>query len=426
VHERKKQNGGYTAASVYISSINSYYYKDMNKTERVYYNYTSAIPFEAEILELRPATDGKAAVFLDKTVFYPEGGGQPADRGTINGVSLLNVREQDGEILHLISAADGEKLKPGKAELILDSRRRRDLAALHTGQHILSATLMRMIEAPTVSMHIGDESYTIDVGIAEMSEELLIAVEDAVADIIEENRPVIVHLCPPEDINSFPLRKVPPQGEEVLRIVEIKDCDIIACCGTHVKSTAEIGLFRILAAEKYKGMTRIYFSAGRRLLLESRHLRQNAVIVSRALSAPLGEIGKGMLEYIEKSTQIENRLKVFVEKAIKEKAEVLINKAALLANTGNIVFESYAEEIIDEVLNIGKLAQKSSQAVFILAAEQSCKFVAFSSRKDFDLRAFLKEAMEAQGGKGGGSPSFFQGGFGTKDSLEAFLQGIKK
>ena len=403
----------------------------MNRTEKVYYNYNSAAPFEAEILEIRPASDGSAAVFLDKTIFYPEGGGQPADRGTINGVSMLNVREQNGEIFHLISVIDSEKLAPGKAELILDSRRRRDLAALHTGQHILSATLLRMIEAPTVSMHIGDDSYTIDVDIADMNEELLTAVEDTVADIIEENRPVIVHLCPPEDVNSFPLRKVPPKGEEVLRIVEIKDCDIIACCGTHVKTTAEIGLFRILAAEKYKGMTRVYFSAGRRLLLESRRLRQNAVTVSRAISAPLGEIGKGILEFIEKSAERDERLKILEEKAIKEKAEALLVKAALLnkaadTNQPIIVIESFAEESIDEILNIGKIAQKKSQAVFILASAEAGKFVAFSSVKDFDLRGFIKDPFETHGGKGGGGASFFQGGFGTKEALDGFLQGVNK
>jgi alanyl-tRNA synthetase len=410
----------------------------MNKTERVYYNYTSSAPFEAEVLELRPfgdsrlsqgsvAGDGKMAVFLDKTIFYPDGGGQPADRGTINGVSILDVREKDGEIFHLVSGQDAEKLKPGKVELILDSRRRRDLMALHSGQHILSATLMRLIGAPTVSMHIGDENYTIDVDAAELSEELLVAAEDTVANVIEENRPVIIHLCPPEDINSFPLRKVPPQGEEVLRIVEIKDCDIIACCGTHVKSTAEIGLFRILAAEKYKGMTRISFSAGHRLLLESRHLRQNAVTISRALSTPVGEIGKSVLEFIEKSTQIESRLKALIEKAIKEKAEALYNKASEAdnANLPVIIIESYAEESIDEVLNIGKIAHKKSQASFILASEQDRKFVAFCSARDFDLRGFIKDAFEAHGGKGGGSQSFFQGGFETKEALNGFLRRIK-
>jgi alanyl-tRNA synthetase len=152
---------------------------------------------------------------------------------------------------------------------------------------------------------------------------------------------------------------------------------------------------------------------------------------------PLGEIGKGMFEFIEKTTQIENRLKFLVEKAVKEKAQDLINKAAnASANSADakaddtalpvIVVESYAEESIDEVLNIGKIAQKKSQAVFILTSEQTCKFAAFCSTKDFDMRAFIKNAFEAQGGKGGGSSSFFQGSFGTKEALAGFLQEISK
>jgi alanyl-tRNA synthetase len=215
-------------------------------------------------------------------------------------------------------------------------------------------------------------------------------------------------------------------GEEVIRVVEIEGCDIIACCGTHVKRTGEIGLFRIHGAEKYKGMTRVSFSAGRRLLLESRHLRQNAAVVSHALSVPLGEIGKGVLDFIDKTAQMEKRLKVLEEKAIQEKAEALVQKAGnnakpADANNPAFIIESYAEEGIDEVQNIGKNVQKKSQAAFILASEQDRKFVAFCSSKGFDLRSFIKGAFEAQGGRGGGSPSFFQGSFGTKEALDAFL-----
>jgi alanyl-tRNA synthetase len=402
----------------------------MNKTEKVFYNYVSAAPFEAEILELRSAGESKTAIVLDKSIFYPDGGGQPADRGTINGVPLLDVRDNDGEISHLIAATDAAKLKPGKAELLLDVRRRRDYTALHSGQHILSGTIISMIGAPTVSMHLGDETYTIDVDTPEMSDEFLLTVEEAVANVIEENRPVTIHLCPPEDINTFPLRKVPPMGEEVIRVVEIEGCDIIACCGTHVKRTGEIGLFRIHGAEKYKGMTRVSFSAGRRLLLESRHLRRNAAVVSHALSVPLNEIGKGVLDFIDKTAQTEKRLKVLEEKIIQGKAEALIQKAgnsAVQTNANNPVFlvESFVEESIDEVQNIGKTVQKKSQAAFILASEQDRKFVAFCSAKGFDLRSFIKNPFDAQGGRGGGSPSFFQGSFGTKEALDAFLREMR-
>ena len=127
-----------------------------NRTERLYYDYVSSSPFKAEILELKPAGGDEVQVLLDKTIFYPEVGGQPGDRGSINGISLLDVREKDGEILHLVSAA--VQLKPGPAELLLDHRRRRDHTVLHTGQHLLSGIILRMTGAPTVSMHLGEET----------------------------------------------------------------------------------------------------------------------------------------------------------------------------------------------------------------------------------------------------------------------------
>ena len=399
-----------------------------DKTERTYYNYTSAKPFNAGIVKLCPAPNGETQVVLDKTIFYPDGGGQPADRGTINGVPILDVREKDGEIFHIVSAENSGKLEVGRAELILDSRRRREHTQLHTGQHLLSGTLLRMTGAPTVSMHMGEEICTIDVNAPEIKDETLIAVEDAVADAIEENHPVTVHLCPPEDISSFKLRKLPPEDEEVIRVVEIEGQDIIACCGTHLKSTAEIGLLRIFGAEKYKGMTRITFLAGRRLLLDSRLLRQNAVIVSRALSLPVGEIGNGVLNFVDKLAEIERRLKAFTEEATREKAEALVQKAADSAAYSRlppIIVEFYADEGINAVLNIGKIAHKKIQAVFVLFSGQDNKFAAYSSVEGFDLRVFLKTAFEAQGGKGGGSSTFFQGSFANNKAMEDFLAGFK-
>ncbi|MCL2380448.1 MAG: alanyl-tRNA editing protein [Treponema sp.] len=398
------------------------------QTEKAYYHHTSAEPFSAAIVELRPAADGAAHVILDKTLFYPEGGGQPSDRGTINGVSLLGVREKDGEIVHVVSAEDSSLLAPGPAELVLDSRRRRDITVQHTGQHLLSGTIFRMTGAHTVSMHLGDETCTIDVEAAEMSEELLTSIEEAVADTIEENLPVIVHLCPPEDISSLPLRKFPPKGEDVIRVIEIQALDFSPCCGTHLASTAQIGILRILGAEKYKGMTRITFIAGRRALLDSRRLRQNAGVISRALSAPVNETGKAVLEFLEKTAVMEKRLKALHEESIRAKAGALADKANKAAGAGGpvIVVESYAEIDIDEALCIGKAAQKETEAVLVLASEREYKFVTFCSVRGFDLRPLIRETFEAQGGRGGGGPSFFQGSFGTKEALDAFLLALKK
>ena len=186
------------------------------KTGKLYYEKPGAEHFPARILEVRPyngKTIDRAALILDATNFYPEGGGQPGDRGTINGIPVVDVLEQNGEIYHIINAGDAKRAAPGPADLAVDWTRRREYTALHTAQHLLSGTILARLKAHTVSMHLGDEVCTIDVDIPAISEEALIAVEEAVAGGIEENHPVIIHLCPPERVEDFPLRKIPPQGE---------------------------------------------------------------------------------------------------------------------------------------------------------------------------------------------------------------------
>ena len=429
----------------------------MIETEKLYYNYFSAAPFSAQILDIRTGQENTVEILLDKTIFYPEGGGQSGDRGTINGVPLLDVREKNGEIYHLVTVENAGKLTPGPAELVLDSRRRLNFTQLHSGQHLLSGILLHRLGAPTVSMHLGDENCTIDVDTFnmrsgsppfELNEDLLAEIEEKVNDVIEENRLVTVHLCPPEDLSSFSLRKPPPKaeiaGDNVIRVVEIEGCDVIACCGTHVKSTAEIAMLRVFSAEKYKGMTRIGFLAGRRLLRDHRLLRHNAGIVSRALSIPLGETGRGVLDYLEKNSQAEKRLKALEEQIILSKAEALLHKTILLRKNADadasagpqMVIESFADESIGEVQSIGKAAQKLSAGkllsggmpqthiLLVLASEQDLKFVALCSDVNFDLRPIIKNAFDAGGGRGGGGPSFFQGSFGTKEALESFLREI--
>ncbi|MDR1099140.1 MAG: alanyl-tRNA editing protein, partial [Treponema sp.] len=295
----------------------------------MYYDYSEAGIFRAEIREVRPwAGTGTRAIILDKTIFYPEGGGQSADRGSINGVPLLDVQEVDGEILHL-AAGDGTGLVPGPAELVLDLRRRRDFTIHHTGQHLLSGTILRMTGKPTLSMRLGEEFCTIDVDTPDLGEDVLLAVEEAVMDAIEADCPVIFHLCPPEDITRFPLRKRPPQGEEQIRVVEIQGHDFSPCCGTHCASTGAIGILRIIGTEKYKGMTRLTFIAGRRCLWDSRLLRRNGEISSQALKVPVMETGKGVLALLEKTGRLERDIKALEEAAAEFKAQALLENAEL-------------------------------------------------------------------------------------------------
>jgi alanyl-tRNA synthetase len=338
---------------------------------------------------------------------------------------------------------------PGPAELVLDAARRRDLTVQHTAQHLLSGTMLRLTGKPTVSMHLGDELCTIDVDTPELTPDTLITVEEAAADAIETDAPVIIHHCPPEQVTDFPLRKVPPQGEEVIRVVEIQGNDFSPCCGTHLKSTGQIGMLRILGAEKYKGMTRVTFIAGRRVLRNSRLLRQNGDIASRALSVPVAEIGKGVLALAEKVTRLEKQVKDFAEAAAQSTAEALLRRAGLLPDAaaggagnevgtaagaaasavdgtgkGRVYVECFPGADMEEVLRIGRAAQKLTGAVLVLASARELKFAAFCSAKGVDIRPLVKEPMEAQGGHGGGGTSFFQGVFDSADRLTAFLKAL--
>ncbi|MDR3122941.1 MAG: alanyl-tRNA editing protein [Treponema sp.] len=391
------------------------------ETQRRYYETPSAEPFAASLLEIRPHNEALALI-LDATVFYPEGGGQPADRGTVNGVPLLDVQERDGEILHIVAAGEGRRLQPGPAELILDRARQRDFTTLHTAQHLLSGTLLRMTGAHTVSMHLGDEVCTIDVAAKELTEATLVEVEEAAADAIEANQPVIIHLCPPERVEDFPLRKVPPQGEEAIRVVEIAGNDFSPCCGTHLSSTGEIGILRILGAEKYKGMTRVSFIAGRRVLRDSRILWRNAGIISRSLKVPPAETSPAVAALLEKTALLERKLKALEEDAAARRADALL--AGKNAAEGTVLVESFPDADMEEVLRIGRAAQKRCPAVLALAAPRELKFAGLCSVKSLDIRPLFQGILEQHGGKGGGGPSFFQGQFSRPEDLAAFLAAI--
>ncbi|MCL1993109.1 MAG: alanyl-tRNA editing protein [Spirochaetes bacterium] len=409
------------------------------QTEKHYYSWESSQPFEAKITETRPAGEGRAALLLDKTVFYPEGGGQGADRGSINGLQVLDVQEKNGEILHIVKIDEGAPPQPGTATLILDEKRRADFTVQHTAQHLLSGIIMRRLGLPTVSFHLGDETSTLDIDPAggaggkpfALSAVEIEEIEDIAAGEIEACRPVSVHLCPPADINSFPLRKPPPESGEALRIVEIQGNDFSACCGTHCKSTGQLGMIRILGAEKHKSHLRISYIAGRRVLRDSRLLRENALAVSRALTVPLFEIGKGTQAFLEKARLAETRLAALSGTVADFKAAAIFeNKAAGKGAGAAPLIEVFESETMEEVLLIAKALQKrltgdgNASGILVFASKKELKFAALCCGTEGDVRDFVKDAFEKASGKGGGGKAFFQGSFATEADLAAFLAGL--
>lgn len=393
------------------------------KTKAAYYDFPfdkTPKSYNAKIIEYC-TVNGRNALILDTTIFYPEGGGQPADRGTINGIKVTGVSVHEGEVLHFLEKDINREINTG-VELQLDAVRRRDITVQHSGQHLLSGLFFRLAGIHTVSMHLGEQYNTIDLNTPLPDSTTLLRIEDAAAAAIEEDHPFITHLCPPALAENFPLRRAPPKGEEELRIIEIETIDFSACCGTHVSGTGKIGMIRILGAEKYKGMTRLTFIAGRRCLEESRMLRGNAVLISQILSAPVEETGKAAQALLEKTEKYEEKLKVYKEEAAHKSAEELAKKI----NTMAFYAESFPGRDMEELLQIGKQLQKMSNAVIVLGSEEDLKFTALCSAKGADIREQFKTAVEKAEGKGGGGPSFFQGQFTSAEKYHSFFAGLQK
>jgi alanyl-tRNA synthetase len=172
-------------------------------------------------------------------------------------------------------------------------------------------------------------------------------------------------------------------------------------------------------------MTRITFIAGRRVLRDSRLLRQNGETISRALKVPVAETGAGVLALLEKTARLERRLKALEEEAALNRARTLLHEAGIGKDSqGKVLAMSFPEANMEELLRIGRAAQQLCPSVIVLASEPEKKFAAFCSHKAADVRAFLKGPLEAQGGRGGGSPSFFQGLFPGVEGLRAFIAAL--
>jgi alanyl-tRNA synthetase len=389
-------------------------------TTRRYYDNIELDRCEATILSIE-TVEGRRAVILDSTIFYPEGGGQSDDRGTINGVSVTEVRERDADVLHFVEGPGTEQLAPGAAELRIDAARRRDFATQHTAQHLLSATILRLTGFPTLSMHLGDEICTIDVDAPALVEAELAAAEEATFDVIEADYPVIVHLCPPEDIASFPLRKRPPTDEAVIRVIEIDGYDYSPCCGTHLSSTGRIGTIKIVGAEKYKGMTRVSFVAGRRAFRDHRAVRSAAEKTALTLKVPVAETGKASAALAERMVQQERTMLNLRETLASHEATKIAASSGAKA-----IVECFGDRTMDEALRVGRALQKLTDSIVVVASGADRKAAALTVRKDADLRPAMKALLEAHHGIGGGGPSYFQAAFDSKADLDAFLASAKQ
>ena len=274
--------------------------------QRAYYIDAYRMAFSALVVEVVRHENGHTAVVLDHTYFYPESGGQPADRGTVGGhdVADVTVRPSDQAVLHWVANTAVSLAPQTTVNSQIEWARRFDHMQQHTGQHILSRAFINTAEAETVSFHLGQDVCTIDLDLngGELTAIQVQQAEQRANQIIWENRPVTVRFVTPEEAQTLPLRKQPDVASDYLRLVDITDFDLTACGGTHVARTGEVGLLKVVKLEKRKQKLRVSFVCGQRALADYEAKMQ----VVQDLTAVLTTASDELLGSVQK-LQAENK-----------------------------------------------------------------------------------------------------------------------
>ena len=248
-------------------------------TQRLYYENAYLQEFTATVVSCEPEKSG-CAVVLDRTAFYPEGGGQPGDRGTLGGVNVTDTRERGGEVVHL---CDGP-LEPGTTvEGKLDWLRRHDHMQQHSGEHLVSGLICYVYHCDNVGFHMGAETVTIDFNHSIPSDALPL-LEEAANRKLWQGLPIVVSHPTPEELEALDYRSKKELSGDV-RIVTIPGADCCACCGTHLRQTSEIGLVKLLSIKPFREGVRIEMVAGDRAYRYFRAVCEQNHAISVALSA---------------------------------------------------------------------------------------------------------------------------------------------
>ncbi len=381
-------------------------------TERLYYFDGHLSRFEARVLSCEAEKDGYA-VKLDRTAFFPGGGGQEADEGVIAGQKLLALREEGEDIVHVVE----KPLEPGAAvtgELDWPLRFRRMQG--HSGEHILSGTVHRLFGYDNVGFHMGAADMTIDFS-GELDRDDLRRVELEANRAVWRNVPIRTLLPGPDELAHMEYRSKKELTGQV-RIVEIEGVDRCACCAPHAASTGEVGCIKVIDSMRHRGGTRLTLICGEQALLDYQLLHENNARVSAALSAKRQETGAAIERYA--AEQEERKAEV-----TKLKRELLRLKSAELRPTEGCIciFEEDMDLItLRELVNAGSELSGKLCAGFA-GRDGDYKYIIGSRTKP--LRAMAKEINSAIDGRGGGSDSMLQGtSRSDRGTIERFFSGL--
>ncbi len=381
-------------------------------TEKEYYTDPYLRRFTATVTGCEPVGDGWR-ITLDRTAFYPEGGGQPGDSGWIGGVRVTDTHEKGGEVVHTAAGP----LEPGQTvDAEIDWDRRFSLMQNHSGEHIVSGIIHRMFGLENVGFHMGSDAVTIDLS-GELDAEQLAQVEREANRAVWENAEIQIAYPSAEALAQLDYRSK-KELTGAVRIVTIPGSDVCACCGTHVRRTGEIGAIKLLTAQRNKGGVRVWMLCGARALADYAAKNTDLYAISGLLSAKIHETVPAVERLLAENTQLEQRAAQLEKRFFALKAERFQEGSARA-----IVFEEGLDHAALRRYCQALCARAELAAVFSPDGQGGWRYVLGSMKKD--PRPLGKLLNQAFSGRGGGNRELVQGTvLGEASKIAAFCESL--
>jgi alanyl-tRNA synthetase len=381
-------------------------------TRRLHRDDPYLLEFDAEVVARREH-EGRPAVVLDRTAFYAESGGQPWDTGTLDGVPVVAVLEQDGDVLHVL----GAPLPAARVRGRVDADRRRDHMQQHHGQHLLSRAFVEAASAATVSFHLGADVSTIDLD-KPVSEEAVRRAEALCNEVVWAARPVRSRVVARREAEALGVQAADEAGDEV-RLVEAEGFDLQACGGTHPRSTSAVGVVLVLGHERYKVGSRVRFVCGGRALAAFRARAAAVDRVGALLSSPLDDLAASVARLQERLAEAMRRGREMADRALRAEA------ARLLAAAGSpaVITAVYEGWPAEDLRALAQHLVAAGPCVALLASREAKVHLVFAQSEGLphDVPGLLRQALAEIGGRGGGRGNLAQGGSESAAGLDAAL-----
>ncbi|WP_412729379.1 alanyl-tRNA editing protein [Cytobacillus praedii] len=376
---------------------------------KLYYQDPYIKSFTTYLKDQQKDEQGRVYAILEETAFYPTGGGQPHDTGTLNGIKVTDVEEVNGEICHYLAQPFSE---PGEITGEIDWERRFDHMQQHAGQHILSAAFEEQFGYATVSFHLGNEVLTIDLDIEELSDEQASEAEDLANRIILENRVIETKWVTMDELSSYRLRKQLSVTENI-RLVIIPDFDYNGCGGTHPHSTGEVRAIKILDWEKQRKKIRVHFVCGDRVLNQLHQKQKEIKRLTSILNAPAESLADMAKKLSEDKKMLEKSIEELKDELVAYEAKDLLANGKSSGN-GLMISKQFKKRPIQEVQKLARsVTAQSEEAVvfFVNDAEEKLQFVCAKGKvPSSSMKEITNKLLPLINGKGGGNDLFAQGG----------------